>query len=503
MDCKWLRAISMGACFFILATASFSAERLSLSDKSIPARDQIEKCLPDQTGLLELEPDSFYEEPLILTDLPSEPELARTLMLEQINHPRVNYYMDYFTGPFRSHFQTWLERSGYYREYIEQQLREHQLPESLFYLAFIESGLNPYAFSRAGAGGIWQFMPRTAERFGLKVDFWQDDRRDLDKSTEAAISYLTELYQRFGSWPLAVASYNAGEGKVARAMNRYETEDYWELIEYRCLKRETRDYLPKMIAASIIVENPEKYGFTPPQKVEMVRDDFEIIELQNPVDLNKAAKYIGAGIEELRRMNPSVRRDISPPGSNYKLHIPVGTREQFTAVLAKLKPEQNLNYYRHRVRRGETLSEICQKYGASLREIRQVNHISGSFIRAGQVLIIPVPTPGYRSKPRVAAAAAPAKTPPKPVAAPAGKVTIRYKAIKGDTLWDISQAAQVDVASIKGWNKIGSKLSPGQELVLYLTPAQAGKFQAWAKKAGRQLSAAPKPSLATIAPGKK
>jgi len=473
------RAVVIGAGLFLLAASSFPSERPLLSDKSAPFENKLEIIFPENRPPFEFQFEPEEEEPFPVESLADQPDLLKTLKLERINHPRVQYYFDYFTGKERDRFQIWLNRTALYQDFIQAKLKERGLPENLFYLAMIESGLNPYALSRAGAGGVWQFMPSTARKFGLRVDFWVDERRDLEKSTEAAISYLTELYTRFDSWPLALASYNAGEGRVQRAVQRYDTEDYWELIEYRLLKRETRDYLPKMIAASILAENPEKYGFTKPE-TEPITQAYDIVVVNDAVDLSKAALYCDTTVEEMRRLNPSIRRDISPPDSNYEIKLPLGTKEQFASALDKLTPEDILSYYRHRVRRGETLSTICRKYGTSIAETQRVNHIKSSAkIRAGQVLIMPV---YVQFKPRQTAQA---KADAKKSGQTEAKVTIRYKVVKGDTLYDIALAANVWVKDIKAWNQIGSNISAGQELVLYLTPVQAGKFQSWAKKTKR------------------
>ena len=477
---KKVRALFVLAAF-IWAAPSWSSERLQLSDKSLPIQDQVEKVFANCRDQLEPAPEPQSEKSFPIEDLPKELTLAKTLQLEKIDHPRVQYYMSYFTGPAHNHFQNYLDRSGYYQEYIQAELREHQLPESLFYLALIESGLNPYALSRAGAGGVWQFMPGTARRFDLRVDFWVDDRRDLEKSTHAAINYLTDLYNMFGSWPLALAGYNAGEGKVSRAVEKYDTDNYWELIEYPCLRLETKDYLPKMIAASIIAENPEKYGFAPPQKMEMA---YELVEVKDPVDLNKVAHYTGTSIDDIRWLNPSLRMDISPPGSKYNLKIPVGTTDKLLAALDNLKPEQVLSYYRHRVRKGETVASICRKYGANPSEIQNVNHISPKKkLKAGSVLIIPVHTRSSGSET--------AKSQPVPEKInddPGSKIAVRYTVVKGDTLFKISQAANTGVNNIKSWNKIDTGVSVGQELTLYLSPTQANKFKSWAKSNKSQVT---------------
>ncbi len=378
------KIIALG--LFFATLSGFAATKLFLSDKSLPLENRLDQLYqkPAQGIAIPGDPES---DPVYIETVPLA--LARTLKLEHLYHPRVQFYLDYFNGPARGHFQVYLDRSAFYQEEIQAVLKEKGLPESMFYLAMIESGLNPYARSRSGAAGIWQFMPKTARRFDLQVDFWVDERRDPEKSTQAAIAYLTDLYRRFGSWPLALAGYNAGEGKVARVMDKNDSDDYWELIDLPGLKQETKDYLPKMIAACIIAESPAEYGFSKPEK--QPAPQLEKLLVKDAVDLAKVAEFAGVSYGEIQKMNPALVRGITPPGCKYELNIPPGMGEKLLAAYQQLKPEERLSYLHHRVKKGDTLSEIARKYGVSVEEIRQFNRISRvSKLKIGQDLIIQV-----------------------------------------------------------------------------------------------------------------
>ena len=447
------QAVLLGLCLVLF---SGSAKKFRVNDKSIPLEEKLGLFFP-----------SAHQ--------PAELELIQHLELKSINHPRVKFYLNYFTGAGRRSFQVWLNRAGVYQDFIQSRLREHQLPESLFYLAMIESGLNPYARSRRGAGGIWQFMPHTARRYGLRVDFWVDERRDPEKSTLCAIAYLKDLYYRFGSWALALASYNAGEGKISRIIEKYETDDYWELIQYPGLKNETRDFLPKMISACIIAENPGAFGFSPPEKNPLC---YEKVVVSSPVDLRQVAKFTGVSLSKLKRLNPALLRGITPPDSKYELNLPVGTAKKFLLAYKNLPREKLLTYFTYRVREGDTLWEICSRSGANLREVRELNHIyNPRSLRPGRVLIIPVPR--SRAKKRPAS---------KPVAKrktfspPPGRILVKYQVRSGDTLWEIAQHAGVSVSELKRWNHYRTRLQLGEELVLYLTPEQKQNFSHWQRQ---------------------
>jgi len=457
---------------FFLSIVSYSLQKPLLSDKSVPLEGRLELLFVEKDEqALETEL-SFWDYRMI--EVPEvSVELIKTLRLKELNHPRVQFYLNYFTGAGREHFGKWLERAGLYQNYIQGELRANGLPESIFYLAMIESGLNPYALSRAGAGGIWQFMPATGRRYGLRVDFWVDERRDLEKSTGSAIMYLTDLFHRFGSWSLALASYNAGENKVARVVEQYEVEDYWELIEYRGLKRETRDYLPKMIAACLIAENPRAYGFNPVKKDPL---SYEKLEVKDAVDLSKVAEYAGVSVKEIERLNPDLRRGITPPGMRYELKLPQGGSEIVASVYDKLRVEpvvSNTVVY-HKVGSGEALSTICKRYKVGMQEVQRINKISDPHkIRVGQVLAIPnqrvityLPKGSSKSG-KANGYGGDIK----------GRERLIYEVRRGDTLFQIARSYGVKVEEIKLWNDVDGLIYPGQKIAIYLDSGLAKKAE--------------------------
>ena len=394
-----------------------------------------------------------------------------------VYHPRIERWLNYFTvGEGREVFARWLARSGRYEEMIRQILREEGLPEDFLYLAMIESGFNPAAYSRARAGGIWQFMPSTGRKYGLSMDWWADERRDPEKSTRAAVQYLSDLYARFGSWHLAAASYNAGEGKIQRAIDTYETEDYWELLDYSFLRNETKDYLPKMIAAAIIAKNPERFGFTDVALEPPV--EYETVPVSDATDLRVIARCAGATYQEILRLNPELLRWCTPPGRSWQVRVPKGTAETFQLAYAQVPPSQRVTFRRHVIRQGETLSEIAASYRTGVGAIMQVNGIRNPrTIRTGQSLIIPTP---IGSAPAVVASAprpTPKKSPaPPPVAKnpPPGTKKVVYTIQSGDTLWAISLAYDVTVAQLKSWNGIRNhyELKPGDTVMVYTTQSE-------------------------------
>jgi membrane-bound lytic murein transglycosylase D len=267
--------------------------------------------------------------------------------------------------------------------------REKNLPEELFYLALIESGYNPQATSRAKAGGIWQFLAKTAKRFGLKVDKWVDERRDPEKSTYAAAEYLKSLFAIFNCWDLATASYNAGEGKVLRAMKQAKSQDFWELSRHRYLKQETKRYVPMFLAAVIIAKEPEKYGFSninyhPPLV-------YEKVAVPPETNLDWVAKMAETDPSELRALNPALRRGKTPPGTpHFEIKIPPGKKEIFEKNLLAYKQSPAAYNKKHRVRSGETLGSIAKRYRIDSQVLCEMNALSPrSKIKPGMTLLLP------------------------------------------------------------------------------------------------------------------
>ncbi|MEW6443838.1 MAG: LysM peptidoglycan-binding domain-containing protein [bacterium] len=384
---------------------------------------------------------------------------------------RVNFFLGYFQGSKREWMGRALQRSGRYVGQMREILREEGLPEDLVYLALIESGYNPYAYSHAGAVGIWQFIPGTGRRYGLRIDWWVDERRDLEKSTRAAARYLKDLYAQFGDWYIAAAAYNAGEGKLARAIAKCDSNNFWDISAGKrgSLRNETKDYVPKFLAALMIAKEPARYGF------EITYDQpllYEVVGVSDPIDLTVAARASGGDIPLLRSLNPQLKRGYTPPGyPEYALKVPQGTADRFRSYCAKLEPSDRVTFRRHVVKRGETLGTIARRYGLSVTTIAKTNGISEyRRIRTGTSLEIPVSLAALNDPTQTDRFTASAAQAESAVQAAAGgaREDGSYRVRVGDTLWKISKKFGVTVSSLCVWNKLGrsSRIYPGQTIVV-------------------------------------
>jgi membrane-bound lytic murein transglycosylase D len=302
---------------------------------------------------------------------------------------RVKTYIDLFQNKADNFFTKSLARSQAYEGIIRPILREKNLPEELLYLALIESGYDPYAQSRAKATGIWQFMKGTAKRFGLRVDQWIDERRDPEKSTLAAADYLKSLYEMFNCWYLAAAGYNAGEAKILQAMKRAKSQDFWAISNHRYLRRETKEYVPRLLAAMIIAEDPGKYGFSnidyhPPLV-------YEKVVVPSGVRLDRIARAAETTVEEVRFLNPALRRDKIPPhGPSFEIKLPPGKKAAFERNFSRVFKLDPRTARKHLVRQGETLGQIAKKYKVDLRELCEGNEINPkTLIKPGMTLLLP------------------------------------------------------------------------------------------------------------------
>lgn len=303
---------------------------------------------------------------------------------------RVEQFIQCFQTTLREKFVTWLARSGKYIPIMKRLLREQGLPEDLVYMAFIESGFDPYAYSRSKAVGPWQFIYLTGKRYGLKVNWWVDERRDPEKSTIAAAKYLKDLYETFACWYLAAAGYNAGEYKIIKAIKRYRTEDFWTLTKVRYLKRETKDYVPLMIAAALVAKDPEKYGFTDVEYQKPLR--YERVKVPELTGLSLVAKACEASLEEIKDLNPELRRGVTPPNENdYEIKIPFGRKDLFEVTFQILQAFEKFEFKSHLVKKGETLKGIAKLYRVDLEPLLELNHLSKATpISKGTILSIPV-----------------------------------------------------------------------------------------------------------------
>jgi membrane-bound lytic murein transglycosylase D len=294
-----------------------------------------------------------------------------------------------FTEKIRKNFAMWLGRSGRYINLMQEILRQEGVPEEMAFLPLVESGFNPRAYSRRRAAGYWQFIPSTGKRYGLKINCWVDERRDPVKSTRAAAAYLRELYGMFDSWSLAMAAYNAGEARIKRALTRTRSSDYWSLLKTRHIRRETKNYVPKFIAARLIAADPEEYGFT---GIEYHEDFvYDEVVLTEPLTLDIIAECAGTTPEEIKELNPELRRWSTPPDvSSYTLRIPLDTRDAFLENLSNMPQDKKFGLWLYTVKKGDTVGRISLRTGVPSGVIMSLNKIGRkALIRVGQKLYLP------------------------------------------------------------------------------------------------------------------
>jgi membrane-bound lytic murein transglycosylase D len=282
-----------------------------------------------------------------------------------------------FTTLMKPRFSMWLERSGRYIEAMQEILKEKNMPPELVFLPIVESGFNPKAYSRARAAGPWQFISGTAKRYGLVIDWWRDERKDPLKSTVAAARYLNDLYEMFGSWSLALAAYNAGEGKIAKALRKSSSDDFWPLLGTKYIRKETKDYVPHYIAATMIANTPEEYGFADLAYHEPF--EYEEVVLYVPVDLDVIAECAGTDIDTIRDLNPELRRWSTPPNvSEYTLRIPAGKADAFIEKLSKIADESLFSYDVYTIKKNDNLKKIAAKVKVPVSAILELNSFSGT-----------------------------------------------------------------------------------------------------------------------------
>lgn len=423
-------------------------------------------------------PDSFAEFELKIPDynLP-ESDIPLTV------NSKVAYFLNYFQTSGRSWFGKWLARSERYIPMMKEVLRREGLPEDLVYLAMIESGFSPHAYSRASAVGPWQFIAGTGKRYALRMDQWIDERRDPLKSTVAAAMYLKELYGLFNKdWYLAAAGYNAGENKILRAINMYESRDFWQLSQGSYLKRETKDYVPKLLAAAIIAKEPEKYGFADVAYLPPI--EFDTVSIPARTDLDLVARILDVSTGTIRELNPELRKSCTPPDyPGYLLKIPRGTKERFLSEYSKIPEEQRfeetVEYVKYRAGKGDTLDSVAQRFGARPEELAAVNGIKPAHKLRGKVLRVPV----NGGDPQPVAGRQPA--PPRPAVASAKKVDdndlVKYYTVKqGDTLTSLARRFNVSAKIIAAWNNMKAKtaLKPGKRIIVARYAEKKGRTAA-------------------------
>jgi len=440
--------------------------------------------------------------------------LQQGMQLSEVSNPRVSAQLKWFLE-HPGYMQRVMERARPILPFVLDELERRNLPSELALLPIVESAYQAFAYSHGRASGMWQIIPSTGRYLGLKQNWWYDGRRDIIESTHAAITYLESLSKQFdGDWELALAAYNAGPGKIRSAV-RYNKKkkrptDFWHLTRIR---NETRDYVPKMFALRELFANPEKY------QLDLVpinnQVSYEIVELDGQIDLALAAELAGITVNQLYQLNPAFNRWATAPDGPHRLLLPIGKAEQFKLEVAKIPSNKRINWVRHKIKNGETLSHISQKYRTTIPLIKEVNNLRGTQIRAGKYLMIPTATrslqayslsaqvhivrPGqslwsisnnYGVTTRALAkwnGIAPIDTLsigqklviwtsaslPKPVSLnqtrPSNALhALRYTVRKGDSLYLIANRFNIKISDIRRWNQLGKYLQPGQKLKLYV-----------------------------------
>ena len=353
-------------------------------------------------------------------------------------------FLNFFQTPRgRAIVETGLRRQGRYREMIARVLHEEGVPQDLIYLAQAESAFQPLALSRAGARGIWQFVAYRGQQYGLRHSWWIDERQDPEKATRAAAQHLRDLYGLFGDWYLAMAAYNCGPGNVQKGIERTGYADFWELYKRNVLPRETKNYVPIIVALTLIAKDAAHYGIAVDAETPVPTD---VVKPGRAIDLRLVAETIDVDVETLRALNPSLLRLATPDDPSFELHLPVGAAEKFSAEIADIPADKWVSWRRHRVEAGETLTSVAKKYHVTPVAIADANNLEHhAALDAGEKLIIPAAPPS-ETKRRL----------------------VSYRVRKGDTLLGIADRFSVEPDDVRKWNRLKSnRVGRGMVLRIY------------------------------------
>src|SRR5438105_4628706 len=386
----------------------------------------------------------------------------------------VNFFR---TARGRDIVESGLRRVGRYREMISRVLREEGLPQDLIYLAQAESAFQPLALSRAGARGIWQFVAYRGQQYGLHHTWWIDERQDPEKATRAAAEHLRDLYGLFGDWYLAMAAYNCGPGNVQKAIERTGYADFWELYKRKVLPRETKNYVPIIVALTLIAKDAAHYNILADPETPVPTD---VVKPGRPIDLRLAAESIDVDVETLRALNPSLLRMATPDDPSFELHLPQGTGEKFTREIAAIPPDKWISWRRHRVEPGDTLASIAKKYRVTPTAIAEANNMDRTAVlEPGTKLTIPATQRPSETK----------------------RLLVSYRVRRGDTLAGIADRFNVNPEDVRRWNRLrSSRVSRGMVLRICTIGGAPERYRRGARPRAKRKTAVSAPSRAASAP---
>jgi membrane-bound lytic murein transglycosylase D len=361
-------------------------------------------------------------------------------------------YINYFSTRGRGVLEGALSRAGRYQDMMQRILRQEGLPQDLIYLAQAESGFHPLALSRKGARGMWQLMASRAQGYGLHKDWWQDERQDPEKATRAAARHLHDLYREFGDWYLAMAAYNSGPITVQNAVRRTGYADFWELYRRNVLPPETRNYVPIILAVTIMAKNPEQYGLDKVAREKPLA--YDTVKINYPVDLRLVAECVDASAGQLQELNPSLLRLTTPKGRDFDLHLPVGTKDKFLSGIAGVPLDMRVWWRYHKVQAGDTLDSLARAYRTTPKAIAEANYLDGQELQANSKLMIPI---------------APGKHAATEDAPTYSRRSTRYNVHRGETVETVAENVGVPPAMVRQWNRLrGNSLSGHTVLFIHL-----------------------------------
>jgi membrane-bound lytic murein transglycosylase D len=448
------------------------------------AGDGFAEQQPEPAPIDEANQVTFPADPNVIAKAEADLKNTRSDLPLMIND-YVAGYINYFSTRGRGVFEGAWTRSGRYREMIFRIFQEEGIPQDLIYLAQAESGFKPLALSRARARGMWQFMASRGVGYGLRRNWWVDDRQDPEKATRAAARHLHDLYNQFGDWYLAMAAYNSGPGNVQQAVRRTGYADFWELYKRNVLPAETKNYVPIILAMTIMSKNPAQYGLDAVEPDAPLK--YDVVTVGYPVDLRLVAECVDAPVEQLIDLNPSLLRRTTPKDQPFDLHLPEGSKAKYQAAITTIPVEKRVAWRYYKVQPGDTLGAIARKYRTTDRAISQANDLQGKEPTAEAKLVIPVNGSGADGK------------------IVYSRYASRYKTHTGDTVLTVAEDFGVPPDRLRRWNGLkGNSLRHGRLLVIYkpLGPGEADKAPPKRRKKSAQATARPK-SSAAAAPGQK